>query len=92
MTGSRIFCQSSRKGESTAWYASFWRFCTAHLQEAVAQEALPVRDRSRDQIAPASSRGLEFLQDFEGLREFLRGSGHGRLLSGFVLLLVCVAD
>src|SRR6202161_1810523 len=22
-----------RKGESTAWYASFWRFCAAYLDE-----------------------------------------------------------
>src|SRR5271165_1076648 len=62
------------------------------LQEAVAQEALPVRAR---QVArpdrPRPFRGLEFPQDFEGLREFLRGSGHSRLPSGFVLPLAdCV--
>jgi len=40
---------------------------------------------------PRPFRGLEFPQDFEGLREFFRGSGHGRFPSGFVLpLSVCV--
>src|ERR1700722_5849784 len=63
------------------------------LQETVAQEALPVRAR---QIArpdrPRPFRGLEIPQDFEGLREFFRGSGHGRLSSGFVFILSdCVA-
>src|ERR1700687_6421793 len=63
------------------------------LQEAVAQEALPVRAR---QVArpdgPRAFRCLEFPQHFEGLREFFRGSGHGRFSSGFVLLLSdCVA-
>jgi len=56
------------------------------LQEAVAQEALPVRAR---QVArpdrPRLFRGLEIPQDFEGPREFFRGSGHSRLPSGFVL-------
>ena len=37
-------------------------------------------------------RGLEFPQDLEGLREFFRGSGHGRIPSGFVFALSdCVA-
>src|ERR1035438_8313187 len=48
------------------------------LQEAVAQEALPVRAR---QVARPDGRrpfrGLEVPQGFEGLREFLWGSGHG---------------
>src|SRR6266404_668725 len=61
------------------------------LQEAVAQEALPVRAR---QVArpdrPSPFRGLEFPQDFEGLREFLRGYGHSGFPSAFVFLLVCV--
>ena len=30
---------------------------------------------------PRPFRGLEFPQDFEGLREFFRGSGHGRVPS-----------
>src|SRR5271154_535593 len=58
------------------------------LQEAVAQEALPVRAR---QVArpdrPRPFRGLKFPEDFEGLRKFFRGSGHGRFPSGFVFIL-----
>ena len=33
---------------------------------------------------PRPFRGLEFPQDFEGLREFFRRFGHGRLPSVFV--------
>src|SRR6202042_2260208 len=55
------------------------------LQEAVAEEALPVRAR---QVAradrPRPIRRLEFPQDFEGPREFFRQSGHGRLPLEFV--------
>ena len=63
------------------------------LQEAVAQEAFPVRAR---QVArpdgPRAFRCLEVPQDFEGLREFFRGYGHSRFPSGFVFLLSdCVA-
>src|SRR5271155_1329106 len=58
------------------------------LQETVAQEALPVRAR---QVArpdrPRPFRGLEFPQDFEGLREFLRRSVHSGFPSGFVVFL-----
>ena len=54
-------------------------------QEAVAQEALPVRAR---QVArpdrPSPFRGLEVPQDFEGLREFFKRYGYGRLPLGFV--------
>jgi hypothetical protein len=63
------------------------------LQEAVAQEALPVRARDVARPdGPRPFRGLDVPQDFEGLREFFRGSGHGRFSSGFVLPLSdCVA-
>ena len=70
------------KGDSTAWYASFWRFCAAYLEARFG--ARP------DRHSPF--RGLEFPQDFEGLREFLRGYGHSGFPSGFVFLLSdCVA-
>ena len=51
-----------------------------------------MRDRSRARIAPAPSAVWSVPQDFEGLREFFRGSGHSRFPSGFVFPLSdCVA-
>src|ERR1019366_6389598 len=62
-------------------------------QEAVAQEALPVRGRPGARPdRPRPFRGLEVSQDFEGLREFFRGYGHSGFPSGFLFLLSdCVA-